>query len=211
MAKNNPNTCNKGRLTSQIQSRPVLHFRGVPQSDEFTSGAFRMRDLLVAMNEADRPWTGNSDDEIALAESFVDRIVELFRGRPDVALGAAAALAHCLTEDRTNPDGLELDGWTPLERKPVLNVVGNDPYHSLRPGAQCFTLDGEPVQSCAEQLESVDQNIGSPWCMLHRGKGRKIARSCLPQGACHSKWEEKHLNTDALGHYLSNHDFVMDR
>src|SRR5437899_1292222 len=78
--------------TRLIPTRPVLYFRGAPQPGEFTSGAFRMRDLLADLRAAELPGEGACSDELSVAEDFADRLVDLFKGDPQLRLGAAAAL-----------------------------------------------------------------------------------------------------------------------
>jgi hypothetical protein len=64
----------------------------------------------------------------------------------------------------------------------IISIAVN-PRSRLEDGAK-----GERFpQRSARKLECVDKGIAIPWCMLHRGKTREIAHSCLPQEACRPK------------------------
>jgi hypothetical protein len=141
-----------------LPARPVLFFRGEPQSQDFIAGAFAMRDLLASIENAEFLGIGTKYDELELAARFTDQFVGLFDGGPDARRGAAAALAHRLVIAKA---GMDLEKWTPLEREPVYSEVANKDHYEPPANSAYFAVDGKPVSVGPELVAYAWR--GSEW------------------------------------------------
>ena len=127
----------KATAPASIPTRPVLWFRGVPQTRAFTDAALQMRDLIATMCRAPLPNEGTAYDEVAVAERFTYRMLEMFKGDEDSQRGAAAALAHWIYIAGYDPESA-VSEWTPLAPGPVYKHDERDDkeWHEPTPGSR---------------------------------------------------------------------------
>ncbi len=127
-----------------IPNGPVLWFRGVPQTRAFADAALQMRDLISAICITPSPNIGTAYDEVAGAERFAYRVLELLKGNEDSQRGAAAALTHWIYITGHDPESTVKE-WTPLAPGPLHKHNADDEWYEPAPGSQFFNLAGQPV------------------------------------------------------------------